>query len=123
MASFLLGKRGVRSKSILPIYMRGEYVWILLSHRVLRGGVGRRDVTLTWAPVIKREGSTFSKGVSGLSVHIEFLRIEQQNKSRARTIECFFRVANGCLGKAPQIPGGHEPSPLPRKDVRGAGHS
>ncbi|GFR31691.1 hypothetical protein TNCT_599721 [Trichonephila clavata] len=50
MASLLLGKRGGRSKSLLP-----------------RGGVGRRDVTSTWARVIKREGSTISKVVSGLS--------------------------------------------------------
>ncbi|GFR31722.1 hypothetical protein TNCT_58751 [Trichonephila clavata] len=69
MAYLLLGKRGGHFKSLLPSSRRGEYVWVLLSHRVIRGGVGRRDVTSTWAPVIKRGGSTLSKCVSGLSGH------------------------------------------------------
>ncbi|GFR33297.1 hypothetical protein TNCT_277071 [Trichonephila clavata] len=48
MVSFLLGKKGGCSKSLLPSSRWEEYAWVLLLHRVIRGGVGRRDVTSTW---------------------------------------------------------------------------
>ncbi|GFQ83662.1 hypothetical protein TNCT_50121 [Trichonephila clavata] len=61
MASFLLGKKGGCSKSLLPSSRWEEYAWVLLLHRVIRGDVGRRDVTSTWTPVIETEGTPSPK--------------------------------------------------------------